>query len=116
MGYLQEQEILRRGEREGGDGRDPTPKNMGALMPAVKSCCWRQTLKVVAQRTQTLLQDKELGWSPKEHIHSFKTKSKGAAPAHTRSEVRRKRGETSPSKRYRSTDATSPHGCEYCEH
>jgi hypothetical protein len=26
---------------KGGDGRDPTPKNMGALMPAVKSRCER---------------------------------------------------------------------------
>jgi hypothetical protein len=37
-------------------------------------------LKVVAQRTQTLLQDEEQ-W-----------RCTGAAPAHTRSEVRRKRG------------------------
>jgi hypothetical protein len=37
------------------------PKNMGALTPAEKSRCWRQYLKVVAQRTQTLLQDKKQG-------------------------------------------------------
>jgi hypothetical protein len=35
-------------EREGGDGRDPTPKNKGELMPAVKYRCWRQNLKVVS--------------------------------------------------------------------
>jgi hypothetical protein len=46
-------------EREGGDGCDPTLKNMGALMPAAKSHCWRQNLKVVARRTQTPPQDEE---------------------------------------------------------
>jgi organic hydroperoxide reductase OsmC/OhrA len=51
-------------EMEGEDGRGPTLKNMGELMPAVKSRCWRQNLKVVAQRTQTLLQDEEQ-WSCK---------------------------------------------------
>jgi hypothetical protein len=41
--------IFKGKEREGGDDRNPTPMNMGELMPAVKSrCCWRQNLKVVA--------------------------------------------------------------------
>jgi hypothetical protein len=35
------------------------PKNMSELMPAVESFSWRQNLKVVAQRTQTPLQDEE---------------------------------------------------------
>jgi hypothetical protein len=48
---LQEQENLGLEEKEGGDGRDPTPKNMVELMPAVKSRCWRKKLKVVAQIT-----------------------------------------------------------------
>jgi hypothetical protein len=52
-----------------------TLKNMGALMPAAKSRCWRQKLKVVAIRTQT--------------PPPSKTKSNGAAPAHTQSEVMR---------------------------
>jgi hypothetical protein len=37
---------------------DPTPRDMGELVP-VKFRCWRQNLKMVAQRTQTLLQDKD---------------------------------------------------------
>jgi hypothetical protein len=32
---------------------------MGVLMPAANFRCWRQILKVVAQRTQTPLQDVE---------------------------------------------------------
>ena len=53
------------GGREGrggrGDGRYPTPKNMGALMPAVKSRCWRQNLKVVAQKnTNTFLRQRAM--------------------------------------------------------
>jgi hypothetical protein len=52
--------ILWRGEeREGGGGRNPTPKDMSDLMPAIKSRCWRQNLKVLAQRTQKPLQDEE---------------------------------------------------------
>ena len=43
---------------------------------AAKFRCWQLNLKVVAQKTKTLP----------------KTKSNGAAPAHTRSEERRKRG------------------------
>jgi hypothetical protein len=35
-------------EREGGDGRDSTLKNICELMPALKSLFWRQKLKVVA--------------------------------------------------------------------
>jgi hypothetical protein len=38
-------------EREGGDGRDPSLKIMDALVPAVNSRCWPQTLKVFAQIT-----------------------------------------------------------------
>jgi hypothetical protein len=38
------------GEREGGDGRYPILKNVGALMPAARSRCWRQNLKLVAQK------------------------------------------------------------------
>ena len=37
-------------ETEGGDGRYPILKNVGALMPAVRSRCWRQNLKLVAQK------------------------------------------------------------------
>jgi hypothetical protein len=44
---------------EGWDGRNSTLKKMGALMPAVKSRCWRQNWKVVAQRSQPPLQDEE---------------------------------------------------------
>jgi hypothetical protein len=47
------------GEREGGDGRDITQKNISELMPAANSRYWRQNLKVVAQRAQSLLQDEE---------------------------------------------------------
>lgn len=47
------------GERERGDGRDPNPKNMAVLIPTAKSRCWRQNLKVAAQRTHALLQDDE---------------------------------------------------------
>jgi hypothetical protein len=63
-------------ERKGGEGRDPTLKSMGMLMPASQFRCWRQNLKVVA----------------KELKGSSKTKSNGAVPAHTRSEVNRKIG------------------------
>jgi hypothetical protein len=45
--------------REGGGGRDPTLKNTGVLMPAAKYGCLWQNLKVVAQRTRTLLQGEE---------------------------------------------------------
>jgi hypothetical protein len=38
-------------ERDGGDGHNPNPKNMGELMPAAESHYWRQNLKVIAQRT-----------------------------------------------------------------
>jgi len=48
-----------RRERKGGDGRDPTLKNMSELMPAEMSRCWRQNLRLVAQRTQALFQDEE---------------------------------------------------------
>jgi hypothetical protein len=44
--YLKEQNNLR---REGRDGRDPSLKNIGVLMPAAKFRCWQQNLKVVAQ-------------------------------------------------------------------
>jgi hypothetical protein len=57
------------GEREGGDGRDPTLKNLGELMPAVASRYWN-----------------------KEHRRSFMTKGNCAAPAHIQSKMRRKRG------------------------
>jgi hypothetical protein len=40
--------FIREGEREGGDGRDSTPKKITKLMPALKSRCWRQKLKVLA--------------------------------------------------------------------
>jgi hypothetical protein len=60
--HAQEQENKSVVKREGGNGRDPTLKNIGELMPAVKSRCWRENLKVVAQRTQTLLKDEEQ-WS-----------------------------------------------------
>jgi hypothetical protein len=60
--HLQEQYNRGVEDREGGDGRDPTPKNMGELVPAVKSRCWQQNFKLVAQRTQALLQDEEQ-WS-----------------------------------------------------
>jgi hypothetical protein len=40
-----QQELSRKlkegGKRKRGDGLDSTLKNMGALMPAVKSRCWR---------------------------------------------------------------------------
>jgi hypothetical protein len=49
---------------------------MGELMPAEKPRCWRQNLKAIAQRTK----------SPS------KAQCNGAAPAHTRSEERRKKG------------------------
>jgi hypothetical protein len=39
--------------KEGEDGRDPTPKNMGALTPAVKSRCFLTiTSKMIAHKTQ----------------------------------------------------------------
>jgi hypothetical protein len=58
MKHLREQKSLRGGaKREGGNGRDLTPKNMGALMPALKSRCQRQNEKVVAQRTQMISHD-----------------------------------------------------------
>jgi hypothetical protein len=47
----------REGEKEGGDGRNPTLKNVGVMMPAAKFRFWRQNLKVVAQRTQALFKD-----------------------------------------------------------
>jgi hypothetical protein len=43
---------IKGGEREGGEGSDPTLKNTSELMSAVKSRCWRQNFKVVAQRTK----------------------------------------------------------------
>jgi hypothetical protein len=51
-------------------------KNMGALIPATKARFINETRR----------------FSPKERKYSPKTKSIGAAPAHTRSEVGRKRG------------------------
>jgi len=44
-------------EREGGDGRDPTTRNMVKLIPAVKSRCWRQNLNEEAfdEHARTLL-------------------------------------------------------------
>jgi hypothetical protein len=52
--------IIKEGEDiEGGDGRGPTLKNMGALMLAAVSCCWGQNLKVAAQRRQALPQNEE---------------------------------------------------------
>jgi hypothetical protein len=41
------------------EGGNLNLKNMVALMPAVKSRCWQQNLKVVAQRTQAPHQDEE---------------------------------------------------------
>jgi hypothetical protein len=46
-------------ERKGEDGRNPTLRNMGELIPAKKSRCWRQNLKMAAKKTQTPLQDEE---------------------------------------------------------
>ena len=57
--HLQKQENKGVDVREGEGGRDSTLKNMGELVPATKSRYRRQTLKVVARRTQTLLQDEE---------------------------------------------------------
>jgi hypothetical protein len=56
---------------------------MGELLPAKKSLCWRQNLEVVS----------------KELKRSSKTKSNRAAPAHTRSEVRRKIGRDNAAER-----------------
>jgi hypothetical protein len=53
--HLQEREHKGVKEREEKDGRDPTLKNMGELMTAAKSRCWRLNLKVVAQKMQALL-------------------------------------------------------------
>jgi hypothetical protein len=51
MEYLQKQGNLRRKKRWGeGNGSYFTLSNMYALMPAVKSRCLRQNLKVVAQK------------------------------------------------------------------
>ena len=55
--HLQEQENLKRGVREGGDGRDPTLKNMGA--DACCELCLQQNSKIIAQRTRIPPQEEE---------------------------------------------------------
>jgi hypothetical protein len=48
---IDEQENVRGGgEKEGGNDRDSTLKNMGELVPATCRCCWQQNLRVVAQK------------------------------------------------------------------
>jgi hypothetical protein len=66
---------MRGGERGSVNGRDPAQENMGALMPVAMS-------RFKRRRTRK--------GSSKEHTPP-KTKSNGAAPAHLRSEVMRKR-------------------------
>jgi|AntAceMinimDraft_1070359.scaffolds.fasta_scaffold174002_1 hypothetical protein len=87
---MEEKEEKEGEEKEGGDGRYPSPNNMRSLMPAEKM----------------LLVTKLESCRPKEQKQSPKTKCNGAAPAHTRSEVRRKRGRGNVA-----IDEKSPHGC-----